>query len=148
MNLNYNPCKIKFSSSSARALSLSLSSCISQFKCLSTTTATHIKQQRHTVSVATKKNPPKNQTSWSWVLHTYFSWNALDWQQQLRQFGICKFGNTRLGIWEYPFYHIQWVMVKCCLMSSDVSWHIREELWPMPKHGSINLYVHGNQKAR
>ena len=40
------------------------------------------------------------------------------------------------------------VMVKCCLMSSDVSWHIRDKLWPMPKHGSINLYVHGNQKAR
>ena len=38
--------------------------------------------------------------------------------------------------------------VKCCLMSSDVSWHIRDKLWPMPKHGSIILYVHGNQKAR
>ena len=35
-----------------------------------------------------------------------------------------------------------------CLMSSDVNWHIRDKLWPMPKHGSINLYVHGNQKAR
>ena len=30
-------------------------------------------------------------------------------------------------------------------MSSDVTWHIRDKLWPMPKHGSINLYVHGNQ---
>ena len=29
-------------------------------------------------------------------------------------------------------------------MSSDVSWHIRDKLWPMPKHGSVNLYVHGN----
>ena len=26
-----------------------------------------------------------------------------------------------------------------CLMSSDVSWHIRDKLWPMPKHGSIIL---------
>ena len=26
-------------------------------------------------------------------------------------------------------------VVKCCLMSSDVSWHIRDKLWPMPKHG-------------
>ena len=33
-------------------------------------------------------------------------------------------------------------------MSSDVSWHIRDKLRPMPKHGSILLYVHGNQKAR
>ena len=39
-------------------------------------------------------------------------------------------------------------MMKCWLMSSDVSWHIRDKLWPVPKHGSINLYVHGNQKAR
>ena len=39
-------------------------------------------------------------------------------------------------------------LVKCCLMSSDVSWHIRGRLWPMPKHGSITVYVHGNQKAR
>ena len=34
------------------------------------------------------------------------------------------------------------------LMSSDVIWHIRDKLWSLPKHGSINLYVHGNQKAR
>ena len=39
------------------------------------------------------------------------------------------------------------MMIKWCLMSSDVSWHIRDKLWPMPKHGSINLYIHGNQKA-
>ena len=40
------------------------------------------------------------------------------------------------------------MMMKWCLMSSDDSWHIRDKLWPMPKHGSVNLYVHGNQKAR
>ena len=39
-------------------------------------------------------------------------------------------------------------MMKWRLMSSDVSWHIRDKLWPMPKHGSINLYVHGNRTAR
>ena len=39
-------------------------------------------------------------------------------------------------------------LVKCCLMSSDVTWHIRDKLWPMPKHGLIIFYVHGNQKAR
>ena len=32
--------------------------------------------------------------------------------------------------------------------SSDVDWHIRDKLKPMPKHGSILLYVHGNQKVR
>ena len=40
------------------------------------------------------------------------------------------------------------MMMSWCLMSSDVSWHIRDKLWPMPKHGSVILYVHGNQKAR
>ena len=25
-------------------------------------------------------------------------------------------------------------LMKCCLMSSDVSWHIRDKLRPMPKH--------------
>ena len=40
------------------------------------------------------------------------------------------------------------MMMKWCLMSSDVRWHIRDKLCPMPKHGSVNLYVHGNQKAR
>ena len=39
------------------------------------------------------------------------------------------------------------MMMKCCLVSSDVSWHIRDKLWPMPKHGSVILYVHGNQKG-
>ena len=34
------------------------------------------------------------------------------------------------------------MMMSWCLMSSDVGWHIRDKLWPMPKH------VHGNQKAR
>ena len=41
-----------------------------------------------------------------------------------------------------------WMMIKWCVMSSDVSGHIRDKLWPMPKHGSIILYVHRNQKAR
>ena len=26
--------------------------------------------------------------------------------------------------------------------------HIRDKLRPMPKHGSIKLFVHGSQKAR
>ena len=39
------------------------------------------------------------------------------------------------------------MMMSWCLMSSDVIWHIRDKLWRMPKHGSIILYVHGNQKA-
>ena len=44
-------------------------------------------------------------------------------------------------------YRIIMMMMSWCLMSSDVSWHIRDKLWPVLKHSSINLYVHGNQKA-
>ena len=29
------------------------------------------------------------------------------------------------------------LLLSWCLMSSDVIWHIRDKLWPMPKHGSI-----------
>ena len=29
------------------------------------------------------------------------------------------------------------LLLLCCLMSSDVGWHIRDKLRPMPKHGSI-----------
>ena len=43
----------------------------------------------------------------------------------------------------YPFFFFRW-----CLMPSDVGWHIRDKLRPMPKHGSIQLYVRGNQKSR
>ena len=33
-------------------------------------------------------------------------------------------------------------LLSWCLMSSDVIWHIRDKLWPMPKHGSIRkVYV-------
>ena len=28
-------------------------------------------------------------------------------------------------------------LLSWCLMSSDVIWHIRDKLWPIPKHGSI-----------
>ena len=48
-----------------------------------------------------------------------------------------------------PSLVLAWpMMMSWCLMSSDVIWHIRDKLWPMPKHGSVILYVHGNQKAR
>ena len=46
------------------------------------------------------------------------------------------------------FPSFRMMMMNWCLMSSDVMRHIRDKLWPMPKHGAINLYVHGNQKAR
>ena len=48
--------------------------------------------------------------------------------------------------------HSSWtlriLLLLCCLMSSDVGWHIGDKLRPMLKLGSILLYVHGNHKAR
>ena len=40
------------------------------------------------------------------------------------------------------------MMMKWCLMSSDVSWHIRDKLWPMPKHASIILYPASTETRR
>ena len=38
--------------------------------------------------------------------------------------------------WTMPFCELPMMMMSWCLMSSDVSWHIRDKLWPVPKHGS------------
>ena len=40
------------------------------------------------------------------------------------------------------------LLLLCCLLSSDVGCHIRDKLRPVPKHGSVLLYVPGNHKAR
>ena len=43
-------------------------------------------------------------------------------------------------IWVCEKWHLpapKMMMMSWCLMSSDVIWHIRDTLWPMPKHGSI-----------
>jgi len=61
--------------------------------------------------------------------------------------------NDSFGIvvfWRWMCFGIVvfWRWMKCCLVSSDVRWHIRDKLWPVPKHGSVNLYVHGNQNRQ
>ena len=37
----------------------------------------------------------------------------------------------------HTYVNCETMMMSWCLMSSDVIWHIRDKLWPMPKHGSI-----------
>ena len=37
----------------------------------------------------------------------------------------------------HPGFFVILLLLSWCLMSSDVIWHIRDKLWPMPKHGSI-----------
>ena len=64
----------------------------------------------------------------------------------------CQIGNPRpilttkisrrYGWFWGRIFKVFLVVVMCCLMSSDVSWHVRDKLWPMPKHGSIILYIH------
>ena len=45
--------------------------------------------------------------------------------------------HTHIHTWSMVVMMMGW-----CLMSSDVIWHIRDKLWPMPKHGSIkSTYV-------
>ena len=50
--------------------------------------------------------------------------------------------HTAPELWNRPM-----MMMKWCLMSSDVIWRIRDKLWPMPMHGSIIPYVHGNHSS-
>ena len=39
--------------------------------------------------------------------------------------------------WKHCLRDLLLLLLSWCLMSSDVIWHIRDKLWPMPKHGSI-----------
>ena len=76
-----------------------------------------------------------------WTLKT--KWNPLEMNvEEFRKLKDQKMWENTAG------QENQVLMMSWCLMSSDVIWHIRDKLWPMPKHGSIILYVHGNQKAR
>ena len=48
--------------------------------------------------------------------------------------------NEMEGRYIYILYICHWGFSSvqlCCLMSSDVSWHMRDKLRPMPKHGSV-----------
>ena len=40
--------------------------------------------------------------------------------------------------WTMPFCGLPMMMMSWCLMSSDVIWHIRDKLWPMPKPSGFN----------
>ena len=44
----------------------------------------------------------------------------------------------------YPWWW-WWCRASCPRISADII--IRDKLWPMPKHGSMLLYVHRNRKA-
>ena len=48
---------------------------------------------------------------------------------------------TVLRHWSQPVSYthltLPMMMMNWCLMSSDVNWHIRDKLRPMPKHGSV-----------
>ena len=44
---------------------------------------------------------------------------------------------TRVLTLSFNWHEVVLLLLSWCLMSSDVIWHIRDKLWPMPKHGSI-----------
>ena len=70
---------------------------------------------------------------WSDVEHALctFSGVCLDYFQVFRRFGSAKWKSCEK--WHLPSPKM--MMMSWCLMSSDVIWHIRDKLWPMPKHG-------------
>ena len=85
------------------------------------------------------------------VTHLLPPFSAISCQEEIHigaVVGVQRTQKSRVASAETPTSRAVVMMVKSCLMSSDASWLIRDKLWPMPKHGSIILYVHGNQKAR
>ena len=77
---------------------------------------------------------------WSDVEHALCTFSGVCWDyfQVFRRFGCAKWKYCEK--WHLPA--LKMMMMSWCLMSSDVIWHIRDKLWPMPKHGSIkSTYV-------
>ena len=63
--------------------------------------------------------------------------NNIDETQRL----LCE-GSCQTALSSAVYSSTLTLMMSWCLMSSDVIWHIRDKLWPMPKHGSIkSTYV-------
>ena len=88
--------------------------------------------------------------SWSEAWHTDLCWQTLFLHCFVSHLAakVRDMYNTTGCVIETP--HIKQhrlLMMKWCLMSSDVGWHIRDQLRPMPKHGSIYLYVHGKPEG-
>ena len=44
-------------------------------------------------------------------------------------------------------YQCYWCTLTSLVRFSCVGWHIRDKLRPMPKPGSVLLYIHGNHKV-
>ena len=72
---------------------------------------------------------------YAWVFVLYWIYLQNIFSQYLLHLHIMT--RTQLSI-----INLIMMMMSWCLMSSDVIWHIRDKLWPMPKHGSIkSTYV-------
>ena len=72
---------------------------------------------------------------WSDEEHALCAFSGVCWDyfQVFCWFGCAKWKYCEK--WHLPA--LKMMMMSWCLMSSDVIWHIRDKLWPMPKHSSI-----------
>ena len=100
--------------------------------------------QRH--SVATLLQHLEHRELWYSLTWTIVSTILLPEPERNLKLKPCSSeqSNYSHGLSWAPRYHLElnwseqnWVMMSWCLMSSDVIWHIRDKLWPVPKHGSI-----------
>ena len=81
-----------------------------------------------------------NPCYWTWIMisvHTTYTQDTLvTWHIHLLQLNKAQdFKHRPLERPKYkllPAFCVQ-MMMKWCLMSSDVSWHIRDKLWPVQK---------------
>ena len=82
-----------------------------------------------------------------YTVHTYFISEPCEvpllndsshWVHEL-EFAYCNYESVIIN---WCGQDAMMMMMSWCLMSSDVIWHIRDKLWPMPKRGSIkSTYV-------
>ena len=75
---------------------------------------------------------------WEWRPSATSSWKR--WVQV--QTGLWVY------LWRLDVLQEHCLLLLCCLISSDVSWHIRDKLRPVCEHSSVLLYIHRNHKAR
>ena len=83
------------------------------------------------------------------VLWSLWTWSNIWRRLQVRAQALCESesrgGCPGLPVLNSPYglcgreatFEEEERLLSWCLMSSDVIWHIRDKLWPMPKHGSI-----------
>ena len=92
------------------------------------------------LSKSWETSPRYNRTGWLGVKHQVTSYLGELEFETVWFYCLTSYQNGYRRKTKHVFPAGSISLMKWCLMSSDVGWHIKDKLRPMPKHGSINLY--------